>query len=155
MSNLINAIKIAFKYHKGQKDKCNQPFIFHPIRVMNSMNTNQNRIIAVLHDLIENSSANIDLLVEYKFDKIIIDAIDSLTKRTNENYNDYIERLCKNPNALDVKLSDLDDNIRSLKFEHDKSKKCLNKMKLYNDAYNRIVKEKKLIYLMENNKNEL
>ncbi|MBJ11695.1 MAG: hypothetical protein CMG62_01265 [Candidatus Marinimicrobia bacterium] len=119
------------------------------------MNTNQNRIIAVLHDLIENSSANIDLLVEYKFDKIIIDAIDSLTKRTNENYNDYIERLCQNPNALDVKLSDLDDNIRSLKFEHDKSKKCLNKMKLYNDAYNRIVKEKKLIYLMENNKNEL
>ena len=108
--NLERAIEIAVKAHSGQVDKAGQPYILHPLRVMMKMDNDTDRIVAVLHDVIEDTCIT-SLWLEKNFSYEVTDAIKALTKRRSEDYMDYIYRVVQDPIARRVKLADLDDNM--------------------------------------------
>lgn len=111
MIELENAIGYACAMLKGKKDKCDQPLIFHTLRMIVDAETTDEQITAALHDVIEDSDASFDDLVSLSVPDNIINAINALTKRDGENYDKYLERVKSNNLALRVKLIDLRDNL--------------------------------------------
>lgn len=105
------AICIAAIAHKGQVDKAGRPYILHPLRVMFMRRDETERICAVLHDVIEDSDITIEYLRKEGFSEAVLCALDALTKRENENYDDFIGRVIENKIACKVKLADLSDNM--------------------------------------------
>jgi (p)ppGpp synthase/HD superfamily hydrolase len=141
MSTLTRAIEIATEAHKGQFDKSGKDYIGHPLRVMEMGKTEDEKIVGVLHDVVEDSPWTFQELEAEGFSKQITDALRCLTKTSeNENYDDYIERIKKNPLAVSVKLNDLTDNmdIRRLPYLSDKDVKRLKK---YLKAYKKLIGE--------------
>ncbi len=111
MSDLSKAISIATSAHENQVDKGGQPYIEHPLRIMQQMTTDTTRIVAVLHDVIEDSDYSSDDLVAAGFSAEIVSAIEALTKQKGESYKKYLHRIKTNPIAITVKLADLQDNM--------------------------------------------
>lgn len=141
MSTLQRAIEIATEAHKGQVDKSGKEYIGHPLRVMGMGKSEQEKIIGVLHDVVEDTNWTFEALAEEGFSKEIIDALRCVTKLSdNENYDDFIERVKKNPLAVAVKINDLTDNmdIRRLPYLSDKDVKRLKK---YLKAYKKLIGE--------------
>lgn len=111
MSTLERAIEIAARAHTGQPDKAGAPYILHPLRVMLRMNTNDERIVAVLHDVVEDSHHwSLELLRAEGFSEQVVRAIDSVTHRDNETYEEFVLRAGLDPVGRRVKLADLEDN---------------------------------------------
>lgn len=108
---LEKAMILAATAHMGQLDKGGNPYILHPVRVMLRCNTLEEKIVAMLHDTLEDSDLNADDLVKEGFSKEIVDAVVTLTRKTEENYMEHIQKVSKNPLATAVKLSDLADNM--------------------------------------------
>lgn len=133
MSDLITAIKIACKAHADQKDKAGEPYILHPLRLMLRLEDKDAMIVAVLHDVIEDSHIGIDFLESQGFDKSILKAVEALTKKENEPYHDFIERLSFNDVAVKVKIEDLKDNLNLTRLTCI-SDKDLARMKKYHKA---------------------
>lgn len=130
MSTLDRAIQIAMKAHKGQTDRYGNPYILHPLRVMNMGRTDEERIVGVLHDVVEDSDWTFEDLRKEGYSKRIIEALDCVTKRSdNEDYDIFLERTRSNPLAVRVKLNDLIDNmdIRRMKAVQEKDVRRLNK----------------------------
>ena len=113
MSNYLldAALLLAIKAHAGQKDKGGQPYILHPLRVMLSMETDDERLVALLHDVFEDSPTPLSALERQGFPQHIIDAVVALTRNDGEDYFNYIERVGSNPLARAVKMADLADNM--------------------------------------------
>lgn len=111
MSTLERAIAIACEAHKGQVDKGGQPYILHCLRVMMQMRTEEERIVAVLHDVLEDNEWAFGEIVHNSFSITILDALNSISRKANESYNDYIGRVSKNELARVVKIADLHDNM--------------------------------------------
>lgn len=110
MSTLERAIAIAATAHAGQIDKAGKPYILHPIRVMLSLQTLEERIVAVLHDVLEDTSITSETLRSEGFSEIVVSAIESVTKREGEDYHAFVLRAAANPIGRRVKLADLTDN---------------------------------------------
>ena len=108
---LNKAIKIAIQAHENQVDKCGEPYILHPLRVMLTMQSEIDRICAVLHDVVEDSDITLDDLRKEGFDEDIIQILDCLTKRKGEKYEDFITRVLTNKTACKIKLEDINDNM--------------------------------------------
>ncbi len=108
---LEKAIQIAAKAHEGQKDKAGQPYILHPLRVMLRTDSEIERICAVLHDVIEDTPITLDMLKDEGFSSDVLAALEALTKRQGESYDDFISRVLKNDTACHMKLADLADNM--------------------------------------------
>lgn len=104
------AIGIAASAHRGQTDRGGAPYILHPLRVMMAMDTDQERIVGVLHDVVEDSPAIRLSEIEATFGTRIAAAVDALTKREGEAYDDYLGRVETDEIAIKVKLADLKDN---------------------------------------------
>ena len=141
MSTLERAITIATEAHKGQFDKSGKDYIGHPLRVMEMGKTEEEKIVGVLHDIIEDTEWTFDKLAEEGFSQEVISALRCVTKLSeNENYDDFIDRVKKNPLAVAVKINDLTDNmdIRRLPYLSDKDVKRLKK---YLKAYKRLTGE--------------
>ena len=141
MSTLVRAIEIATEAHKGQYDKAGNDYIGHPLRVMEMGKTENEKIVGVLHDVIEDTDWTFEALAAEGFSEEVIAALRCVTKLSeNENYDDFIERVKKNPLAVAVKINDLSDNmdIRRLPYLSDKDVKRLKK---YLKAYKRLVGE--------------
>lgn len=111
MSKLILAITIANQAHMEQLDKGDKPYILHPLRVMMNFEEEDKMIIAVLHDVMEDTNLSSGDLLDYGFNFEIIRTLVILTKRKNEPYMDYINRIKQNAVAIDVKIADLKDNM--------------------------------------------
>jgi len=111
MSTLDKAILIAVQAHKGQKDRYGQPFILHPLRMMMRMGAENERIVAVLHDVVEKTERTLEDLRCEGFSAEVVAAVDSLTKRPGEGYEAHIERARTHPLSLRVKIEDLEDNM--------------------------------------------
>lgn len=138
MSTLQRAIEIATQAHKGQLDKSGKDYIGHPLRVMEMGRTEEEKIAGILHDVVEDTPWTFEMLEAEGFSKEITDALRCVTKISeNENYDDFIGRVKKNPLAVTVKLNDLTDNmdIRRLPYLSDKDVKRLKK---YLKAYKRL-----------------
>ena len=130
MSTLERAIQIATEAHKGQLDKAGRDYIGHPLRVMEMGKTEDEKIVGVLHDVIEDTDWTFEMLEAEGFSREVIEALKCVTKLSeNENYDDFIERVKKNPLAVAVKINDLTDNmdIRRLPYLSDKDVKRLKK----------------------------
>ncbi|MGK7917698.1 MAG: GTP pyrophosphokinase [Prochloraceae cyanobacterium] len=108
---LERAIKLAQIAHQGQVDKAGSPYIGHPLRVMNSLSTLEEKIVGVLHDAIEDSSLDLKDLREQDFPTHIVEAINAITKRKEEDYETYLTRVMSNYIALRVKIADMQDNM--------------------------------------------
>jgi (p)ppGpp synthase/HD superfamily hydrolase len=111
MTDLTLAIRIACDAHASQRDKAGEPYILHPLRVMQRFQDNTARIVAVLHDVIEDSPCDIGFLASQGFHQDILDAVDALTRREDESYEGFIMRLSANDTAVRVKIEDLKDNL--------------------------------------------
>lgn len=108
--NLEQAIKLALEAHAGQTDKAGAPYILHPLRVMQACETIEQKIAAVLHDVIEDSDLTLDDLRD-RFGSEIADAVNALTRRDGESYMEFVHRCGQNSLARAVKLNDLADNM--------------------------------------------
>ena len=106
--SIEDAINIAIRAHRAQVDKGGNPYILHPLRVMQRMHDETSRIVAVLHDVIEDAGINLSDLSE--FGPEVVAAVDALTRRRGETYDAYIDRVSQNAIAKRVKLADLEDN---------------------------------------------
>ncbi len=135
MDDLDKAIKIACEAHKGQVDKAGQPYILHPLRLMLKFNKIQEQVVAVLHDTVEDSDITCEDLVDYGFSKSVIDAIDCLSKRKNEDYKDFINRIFPNELARKIKIEDIKDNLDLTRIESINNKD-LERVSKYHNALN-------------------
>lgn len=113
LNELLNkAIELAIEAHAGQLDTHNgRPYIEHPFRVMIAGSTLQEKITGILHDVIEDTDWTLEQLSKEGFPDTIIDAVDAMSRRDNESYDEYLLRLQKNPIAVRVKINDLTDNM--------------------------------------------
>lgn len=113
MSTLERAIEIAAQAHAGQRDKAGAPYILHPLRVMLRVETETERIAAVLHDVVEDSGWTLDQLRAEGFAPDVLETIEALTRRPEESYEDFVLRAGAHPIARRVKQADLADNTDS------------------------------------------
>jgi (p)ppGpp synthase/HD superfamily hydrolase len=111
MSKLEEAIIIAVEAHKGQRDKFGAPYILHPLRVMARVKTEEEMMVAILHDVVEDTEWTFDRLRKVGFSETVVEAIDCVTKRAGESYDSLIDRARRNPLARRVKIADLEDNM--------------------------------------------
>jgi (p)ppGpp synthase/HD superfamily hydrolase len=107
---LERAIAIAATAHEGQVDKGGNPYILHPLKVMLRVTTLEERIVAVLHDVVEDCGISLDDLRKEGFSEAVLTAIESVTKVAGESYEAFVERAAQNPIGRVVKLADLEEN---------------------------------------------
>lgn len=141
MSTLERAIEIAAEAHRGKFDKNGCDYITHPLRVMAAGKSLEEKIVGVLHDVVEDSDWTFERLEAEGFTSDIIEALRCVTKLSDsEPYDRFIARVKKNPLAVAVKLNDLTDNmdIRRLPYISDKDVKRLKK---YLKAYKQLIGE--------------
>jgi len=116
MSITVNeALEFATKAHAGQKRWDRSPYINHPIEVSGMVHGNTNKIIALLHDTVEDCNITDDDLRQAGLTDVQIDMIDCLTKRQGESYLDYLCRVVKYDTTIDVKVADLKHNSFDLR----------------------------------------
>jgi hypothetical protein len=109
--DLERAIAIAAEAHRGQIDKAGRPYILHPIRVMLACNDEAAQIVAVLHDVVEDTDWTAEALRAEGAGEDILAALDTVTRRTDETYSALIERAARNEIGRAVKIADLHDNL--------------------------------------------
>ena len=131
---LEKALQIATDAHLYQVDKAGAPYIFHPIRVSNRCSTDDEKIVALLHDTIEDTEVTAEYLLMEGFPRNIVDAILSVTRNEDENYEDFIKRSRLNPIGRQVRLHDLEDNMDITRL-NELTEKDLYRLNKYIKAY--------------------
>jgi len=138
-SLLEKALQIATDAHIYQVDKAGKAYIFHPIRVANRCDNDNERIVALLHDTIEDTEVTAEYLLMEGFPRNIVDAILSVTRNKDESYEDFIKRSRLNPIGRQVKIHDLEDNMDITRLS-ELTEKDLVRLNKYLKAY-RYLKE--------------
>jgi len=134
---LNKAVKIADKAHRGQTDKFGAPYIGHVMRVMNYGKTYNEKIVGVLHDIIEDCpEISYEYLLKEGFPNDIVFAIECLTKNPPEqDYTEFIKQTERSPLAVAVKLNDLRDNMDLTRFTKPMTEKDAKRLNKYLTAY--------------------
>lgn len=134
---LNKAIKIAQKAHKGQTDKFGTPYIGHVMRVMNAGKTYDEKIVGVLHDVIEDCpEITLEHLLQEGFPNEIVFAIECLTKNPpDQDYTEFVKQTEKSALAVSVKMNDLQDNMNLTRFNRPMTEKDMNRLNKYLTAY--------------------
>lgn len=127
---LIKAIDLATALHHGQVDKSNKPYILHPMRVMESVNDVECKILAVLHDVLEDCDIDEQGLIQAGIPEYLVKKLEFLTKKKGEKYFDYILRAKSDDLTRQVKLADLKDNMDLSRLYPD-----IDKSKYYDTTY--------------------
>ena len=104
------ALKLCFAAHKDQQDKSGMPYVFHPFHLAEQMQTEETTIVALLHDVVEDTDYTLEDLAAMGFDPVVIEALTLLTHDENVSYMDYVQTIKDNPVAKEVKLADLQHN---------------------------------------------
>lgn len=107
---LSAAFKIATAAHAGQVDKAGQPYIQHPVRVAAMVHGTDAKVVALLHDVVEDSAVTLADLAEV-FPARIVAAVDSVTRRSGEAYFEFAARAAADPLGRVVKLADVEDHL--------------------------------------------
>lgn len=110
-------IQFALDAHRGQTDRYGQPYIVHPLRLMLSvpMHDTDAQMVALLHDVVEDTPITLEDLRTHGYPDTLIEALDCLTRRDDETYEQFIQRIKPNPLARRVKLADLKDNMNMVR----------------------------------------
>ena len=109
------ALKMAVDAHGGVIGKDGTPYILHPLRLMMQAKDYAEQITAILHDAVEDTPLTLKHLEEAGFPSEIVAAIEAVTKRPDESYEAFIERIARNPLAVRVKRLDLRDNLNVMR----------------------------------------
>ena len=144
MDLFIVALEIAADAHSGQKDKGENAYINHPLKVASMLDSEEEKVVALLHDVIEDSAYTLEDLREVGIPKHLLEAIDLLTKKEGVSYDDYLKGVKGNKLARVVKIADLFHNS-DLKRLKRVTQKDLDRQAKYRKA---------IIYLASNNTNE-
>lgn len=104
------AMKLSFEAHKDQLDKSGIPYVYHPFHLAEQMNTEETVVVALLHDVVEDTDYTIQDMIEMGFPQSVTDALTLMTHGKNIPYLEYVVRLKENPIAREVKLADLRHN---------------------------------------------
>ena len=134
MSTLARAIAVAAQAHIDQQDKSGAPYILHPLRMMLRMDTEPEMMVAVLHDVVEDTDWSIDKLRSEGFPEVVLTAVESVTHRAGESYDAFVARAAANPIARKVKLADLEDNM-DVKRIDDLADRDLERIRKYHRAW--------------------
>src|SRR5689334_22607983 len=110
------ALAIAVEAHRGQKDRYGAPYILHPIRVMCRLHKLTEQTVGILDDVVEDTDWTLEDLGKEGFPRAVLEAIDSVTKRKGEAYDDFVRRSASNRIGRQVKLADLEDNMDLRRF---------------------------------------
>lgn len=105
------AIEVATQAHKGQLDKGGNPYILHPQAVAAALDSTENKIVAYLHDVVEDTEITLEDLKEMGFTYRIVNSIRILTKSKDISYEDYLKSVKKDSNAWHVKMADIKHNM--------------------------------------------
>lgn len=143
MATLEKALHLAVNNHLGQKDRFGQPYIYHPMRIMMRMQTEEEKIVALLHDLIEDTPLTLQDLRKNGFSKEVVKAVDLLTRYPKQTYDEYIDGMKKNRLAMRVKIGDLEDNMDPRRFPSidENAIKRIKKYTKYHKMISRWLKE--------------
>lgn len=138
MPTLAQAITLAAEAHQEQLDRAGQPYILHPLRVMFQMESDLDRIVAILHDVVEDTAYTFADLRQMGYSEEIIAALDGVTRREEESYEAFVERSAQNPISRRVKLADLTDNMDIRRLDGELSDKDVARLKRYQRAWQRL-----------------
>jgi (p)ppGpp synthase/HD superfamily hydrolase len=141
MPTLEDAIALAMEAHRGQKDRVGEPYILHPLRVMFRLGWDAPeaaRIAAVLHDVVEDTAIQLRELRRLGYSEEVLAAVELLSRRPDESYKQFIERVLPNSIARRVKRADLEDNME-LRRLPTVTAKDLERLARYRAAWARIV----------------
>jgi len=108
---LDDAIQVARRAHEGQMDKSGRPYIAHSLRVMGALRDERERMAAVLHDVIEDTTVTLVDLTDAGCPPEVLAAVAAVTKQPGEDQSAYLARVAANPIALAVKRADIADNM--------------------------------------------
>lgn len=124
-------IKLCFEAHRNQTDKSGLPYVFHPFHVAEQMPNEETTIVALLHDVIEDTSYTIDDLRKMGFSEEVLDALDLMTHDKNVPYMEYVAKISENEIARTVKLADLRHNSDLTRLDEidDKARNRIEKYK--------------------------
>jgi (p)ppGpp synthase/HD superfamily hydrolase len=139
---LLKAMKVASTAHENQYDKSGKAYIYHPITVASLIGPKYTdaMIVGLLHDVVEDSTTSLDDLRFYGFSQDIICAVDAITKKTNETYEDYLTRVKSNQLAHIVKCADSFHNSMVSRYENP-SEDVIYKSETYRKTYQKLKKE--------------
>jgi (p)ppGpp synthase/HD superfamily hydrolase len=140
MPTIEDAIALALHVHRGQVDRAGAPYILHPLRMMSRFYSETERLVAVLHDVVEDSDLTLDDLRKLGYAEQVVYAVDCLTKREGEPYADLIARAKSNPIARRVKLADLEDNMDVRRYPQ-LGEKELERLQKYRTAWAMLMQE--------------
>ena len=104
---IYKALNIAHTAHNGQFDKSGVPYIYHPAFLASQMDTEEEVITALLHDVVEDTPVTLEELEQAGFSQTVLDALELLTHNDESEYTDYVRRIKGNPLAAKIKLADL------------------------------------------------
>lgn len=139
MATLERAIELAVNHHKGQTDKAGQPYILHPLRVMLACQSPEAQMVAVMHDLLEDTGLTAESLHKEGFSDAVVRGVLAVTRLPNESYADFVLRAKADPLGREVKRADLEDNmdVRRLQKLSDKD---LQRLQRYREAWEVLVR---------------
>jgi (p)ppGpp synthase/HD superfamily hydrolase len=115
MRLIETSLQIALRAYAGKVDKAGREYILHPLRVMAKMKTELEMSAALLHDVLEDSEITAEELLAEGIPAEVVEAVQHLTKKEEEDYMDFVARAGKNKLAAAVKLADIEDNIDVLR----------------------------------------
>ncbi|QUH21877.1 GTP pyrophosphokinase [Alkaliphilus sp. B6464] len=133
MNLLEQAIIIATKAHAGQIDKGGNLYILHPLSIMLKMPDDRSKIVAVLHDIIEDTSITPEDLKNLGFGDDILIPLDYLTRKKNETYMEFVRRAAQHPVSKLVKMADIENNMDLTRISNP-TKKDYDRVKKYEKA---------------------
>lgn len=123
---------LATRLHEGQLDKAGKPYITHPQRVAERLTTPEAQVVGWLHDTVEDTGISLEEL-EARFGRETAAAVDAVSRREGEPWEDYLARVKANPMARQVKISDLIDNSNLSRIPHI-TMKDVKRQEKYNKA---------------------
>ena len=141
MATVERAVQIAAEAHQGQRDKAGAPYLLHPLRLMMRMESETAMMAAVLHDVVEDSAWTLDQLRAEGFSEEVLQAVECLTHRLGESYDEFITRVQTNAIARQVKLADLEDNM-NIRRMAEITPKDLARLEKYHCAWRALTEQK-------------
>ena len=137
MPSLEDAILLATQAHRAQRDRNGRPYVLHVLRVMLRVETDEQRMAAVLHDLVEDTPHTLQELRDLGYPEDVVRAVDCLTHRDGEPYEAQVERAAADPIARVVKLADLEDNMDLRRLDR-LEERDLPRLRRYMSAWQRL-----------------
>lgn len=111
MADFDEALNLVASNFRGVRDKSGAPYVLHCLRVMAGVDSMEAKIVAVMHDLVEDTPVTIDDLRQRGFAETVLKAVELVTHHESDSYADYVVQIKANAIAREVKLADLRDNL--------------------------------------------